>query len=957
MAILLMIYRKMVNNRWLIGSLLLGLLITVGLVSSIPAYTAGMLQRLIVKDLEEYQKEVGYYPGGLYQSLQFDEVTPANKERFERFASNRQERQSDLISMPIVADVTVMSTPQLDFVPQDAKRFNRKEMGPMARLTSLSDLEEHIVLTDGAMPSKEPVDGVLEALVPELALEKRKMVLGTVLVFHAEIGGKERAYLVKPVGTFQAKQEHDPYWFNTADQYAYSFLLPEAVFREQFLQPEHYLLSTVSYFTAYNYNEVKLQDVDRLQLVDKRLTDTALQTGIKKSEYNSRFSMEDRLAKFKQTELQLKAILWSLHVPVLVMLAFYLFMVSRMIVSRQQTEIAVLGSRGAGRWQIMLIYLLEVSILAAAALLLGPLLGLGLCRILGASNGFLEFVQRKALPVELSGEMYLYALWTAVACIVMMMIPVYTATRESIIARKQKMARAVQSAVWHKLFLDVLLLAAAWYGWHTYQRRVKELTVTQADLQSLQFDPLLFFVPAVFILGLGLFCLRIFPLLIRTVYWLGRRFWPPAVYATLIQVGRSSRQYQFLMIFLVMTIAVGVFSSSAARTINANLEEQIRYASGSDIRLKVQWEDDQPDLTVHRNPNSPESNPYYFSAEPVALYKEPSFDTFVQLPGVEQAAKVFVKDETMVEAEGRNVTSVKLMAIDSKQFGETAWFKPNLMPHHWYQYLNLLANEPSAVLVSKSLADKLGLRLGQYVFAGFKDSDVGEFVVYGIIDYWPSWSPLKAKGEQEEPLLLVANLPYVQNKLRLEPYEVWLKMKPEATSAALYEAIREKQIPVLELHDTRQQLIQLKTGAFLLGLNGALTLGFLISIIVTLFGFLLFWVLTLGSRKLQYGIFRAMGISLRQLIGMMGIEQLLTSGVACLLGMAVGGVTIRLFVPSLEVYFGAGRQVPPFQVVSEPMDEMRLYLFVLLMLLLGVGILTWLLSRIKIYQAVKLGED
>ncbi len=54
-----------------------------------------------------------------------------------------------------------------------------------------------------------------------------------------------------------------------------------------------------------------------------------------------------------------------------------------------------------------------------------------------------------------------------------------------------------------------------------------------------------------------------------------------------------------------------------------------------------------------------------------------------------------------------------------------------------------------------------------------------------------------------------------------------------------------------------------------MALNGILTLGFLISILVTFAGFLLYWILSLKGRTLQNGIMRAMGLSLRQLIGIL----------------------------------------------------------------------------------------
>ena len=113
-----------------------------------------------------------------------------------------------------------------------------------------------------------------------------------------------------------------------------------------------------------------------------------------------RFPVIPILEEYHARESQLKLSLWMLQVPILLMLAFYLFMVSQLTINNEKNEIAVMKSRGAGGFQIFISYLIESLILSLGALLVGPPLGLFLCKLLGASNGFLEFVQRTAMPLR-----------------------------------------------------------------------------------------------------------------------------------------------------------------------------------------------------------------------------------------------------------------------------------------------------------------------------------------------------------------------------------------------------------------------------------------------------------------------------------------------------------------------------------------------------------------------------
>jgi putative ABC transport system permease protein len=142
-----------------------------------------------------------------------------------------------------------------------------------------------------------------------------------------------------------------------------------------------------------------------------------------------------------------------------------------------------------------------------------------------------------------------------------------------------------------------------------------------------------------------------------------------------------------------------------------------------------------------------------------------------------------------------------------------------------------------------------------------------------------------------------------------------------------------------------------------MAINGVMTLGFLISVFICFLGFLLYWVLSLLSRILQTGVFRAMGISLRQIIGMLFMEQILTSGVAMAIGITTGLVTSFLFVPVFQLSFDMSTQVPPFKTVLNPNDMVKIYIVMTCMIVTGLIILGNVLTRIKIHQAVKLGED
>ncbi|TVY10091.1 ABC transporter permease [Paenibacillus cremeus] len=978
MALLVMMIRKMVKNKWLELSLLLGLVISVGLASSMPIYTNAILHRLLIKDLELLQTDTQQYPGILWTSIysSAENGVEDNVKKLREADRFMTEQLHPRLGLPLKTYVIERATDRFAMLPVDPTRVDDKVNRPVD-IVAMSEMQEHAVLKDGVWPQKEPVNGEYEVVVVEDALSNLKLVVGNEFVISDE-GVTPLKF--KVVGVIDRKSYDDLYWYNYMSSYRGSFLIPFETFEKSFMEEQQLFVRSSIWYTAVDYTKMTLNSIP---IFSSWYAGTENFLGERFANVSMKAPALQTMGGYYVKEERLKLMLWSLNVPVMIMLAYYLFMVSNLITERQKTEIAVLRSRGASRFQIVASYLIEGLMLGAIALAVGPYVGLMLTKVLGASNGFLEFVQRAALKVELTRDAYQYGLIAVLCSVAMTILPVLFATRATIVGHKQQMARQQKQSFWHKYFVDVVLVGIAIYGLQTFQRRMNDLQSLGLDATDLRIDPLLFLVPALFILGCAFLLLRIYPFLIRLLYGIGRKWWPPSLYSTLLQVGRSTTQYQAIMVFLSVTLATGMFSASAARTINKNSSEKILYGNGADIMMQIKWEDDAPP------PGMEDQQPDASSDEdgtpaPVVIpavkkkiqFSEPPFLPLTQLPGVESAAKVFVKKDAAITS-GKNKDTATIMGIDTDAFGQTAWLRNGLLDHHLNDYLNLMAVDPSAVLISRSIADQFNLKPGDHIYAGWSGVEAAMFNIYGIIDYWPSWNPnpnfsdksatssagtaanknAKTSTKVKYPMLIVGHLSFIQNNLALEPYDVWLKLKPDASSQQLYQSLEDKNIPVTKLNDAKQLLIRAKNDPFQLAINGVMTLGFLISIIISFFGFLLYWILSLSGRVLQLGILRAMGISFRQLMIMLVGEQLLTSGAAIAIGVLLGNTASRLFVPMFQLSLQTSSQVPPFQVTFDPRDQLQLFIIVGFMLSIGLFILGSMLSRIKIHQAVKLGED
>jgi putative ABC transport system permease protein len=141
-----------------------------------------------------------------------------------------------------------------------------------------------------------------------------------------------------------------------------------------------------------------------------------------------------------------------------------------------------------------------------------------------------------------------------------------------------------------------------------------------------------------------------------------------------------------------------------------------------------------------------------------------------------------------------------------------------------------------------------------------------------------------------------------------------------------------------------------------MGLFGILNVGFFATGLMPGIGFLIYSYASLRQRFIQLGILQAIGLSIRQLIASLVSEQVILMGLAILSGAAIGLLTSVLFVPFLQTGATPGAPVPPFQVIIGWAEAGWLSLgFGLVLSLTMFGTIVYL-ARLKVFQAVKLGE-
>lgn len=919
------------NTKWMVMCLFLGFLMAAGMMSTVPIYMDASLQRVLIKEMEEYQLNSGYYPGRyiVTASLPYG-VSAQNQLQILNEAPRMTDEQVKQVGIPVDNSKTVVSDNLL--------YLGAGSSSTRVRVAAMSGIEDHITMQHGEMYSDSGIaeDGSYRVIVTEEAARTLGIVYGNKYEIRPMNAGQE-SFFVTVTGVFIQSDMNDSYWSENLLNYVGSIFVPFSLY-DDLISAGNLNIVDISINYNLDYHSVNMNAIGS---ISEEINEDF--NYFKEMGYSLEMGASTILSSYVERASTLTVILWAIQIPTMVMLAFYLFMVSQLNVEQERNEIAVLKSRGASPLQIFGLYSMEAGVLGLVTFVVSPLIGLLLCRFLGVSDGFMEFVNRTGIAAKLSITAFIYALIAVLVFFVTTMLPIIPASKITIVQYKQSKTKVKKTALWELCGIDIILIALSIVFYFVYTGSINEDIANGTFKATGQIDPLVFVFSTCLILGLGLLFVRLYPYILKLVSLIGRPFWSPSQYMALSTVScAGGSKERFLMLFLILTFACGLFSANTARAINNNKEDMIYYKNGADITLMEYWMEQS-----------------YTSGDQVrSVYTERDFSRFEQLAGVESAAKVLTNEKARGEtSKGRELSNLTVMAVEPDKFAKTAWFRDDLLPAQWYNYCNALTNYSSGVLISRSMALKYDLENGDELSVNWSGNDPMNVTVLAVIDYWPGINPNETLVNGSKKDFCVLNYNYVYNNTELEPYEVWLKLKDNATSEELYADISEKRLPIEWLVDSTQLLIEEKNSPDLQGMNGGLTLGFIITMIMAIIGFLIYWILSIKGRTLQFGILRAMGMTIREIIGMLGYEQILVSLISIAMAFIIGGVTSDIFVPLFQNMYSVANQIPPFIISAAASDYIKIYVLIVIMLGGGFAILGGIIRKININKALKLGED
>lgn len=974
----------------LVACLWLGVTLAVALAASIPVFVTAVQLRVLRNELLSLNTAIGrqgsanYLPFALQFSFATTNENSLSHAAYRALDAFMRERIEPRTMLPIVETATFAQTPpwRMFALPGSptAEKYEGERVLALPTVDAMSNFSRHVIVEEGApLPDDgglvaaagEATDAPVPVLISRAFAERYGAQAGDAFLLSmtqtrassGAFGGQAQETVevqvpVRIAGVWLPRDPREDYWGLSPDTFKDSLIVTPKDFDAR-IAP---LLNTSVRSARWQY----ILDVSKLN-ADSVAPFTARARQLQREVFRENrdvilvAALLDALDRYLGTSRELLLLLVIFSAPVFAIVFYFVVLVAGMVVRQQESEITTLRSRGASIPYILGLYLAQSLVIGLAALLVGIPLGYGLASVMAGTLTFLQFGPPQ--PVEFSllnadgqfaglPQSFRFALIAAGVSLLGVIAPATSAARSNVVSQYADRGRNTRRPLWQRIYLDVLLLIPALYGYYQLrgQGSIAPAGAGGAASDPLS-DPVRFLLPVLLITALGLLAVRLFPLLMGLLAKATDRAAPTPVVLALRELARSPKDIAGPLVLLIFTMGIAVYGASIAKTLDEHLRTVTFLRVGADVRLVETGESSKVTLAPGElaqdkkisDPNEPE---YWTFLPP---------EGHLDIPGVTAYARAAQIPAYAREYGSFGIKQV-LLGIDRRAFQEVASkaYRDELSTQPFGALMNLLATSRDSALVSRSFLDRHNLAPGDPIVLitnPGRESAPITLTIRGGFDYFP----IITRGK-DDPIAYVANLGYVFEKLGKDvPYDVLLSVRPGVSGQEVARGAIEREFIVKEVFDAQSAIRAAQAQPARQGLFGVLTAGFLAATLLTAVGFVLYALVSFRRRSIELGVLRTLGLSEGQMAAYLILIQAALVLLGALAGSLLGALASTLFIPFLQVGGSLVNQVPPFIVRVAWGDLIVIYAAVAAALAVALAGTLLLLHRLKAFEAIKLG--
>jgi hypothetical protein len=566
----------------------------------------------------------------------------------------------------------------------------------VVRLAAYEGIENHADLVSGRWPDPAQA-GPWPAAISESTARATRLAVGdTECVSGLDLDSKPACFSI--TGVFRAHVVSEPYW--GSDLFPpVAYVLPvSSYFAILSRQPGQQsdavavLLPDLAAIKAGNIDEVS-DKLRRLRgLFSVRISDTTITTQLDQD--LDAYIHRNQTASFAVQLVSAQLLLVALYCVG--------FLAWRLL-QQQRGQIAVWRTRGWGWTGIAVLLVLEMTVVAAAAIPIGLAAGFAAADVVAhAAYGGRDLLGAGLDPGHLWKPV---AAAFAVGLVLVWLLAVWSAWRAG---PRQRVAVSRPPTPWWRRWHVDLVLAALSVPLLAQAQLLGSAQVRESGGEA----PYGVLLPALALALIGLAGLRLLPVFAGAAAYLRR-----GVESKLagVQLGRAPAQHAGLGLLLALTVGVGVFASTYASTSAQSASDRAAFAAGADARAVFGG-----------------SLPHEFGSQ--------------HLPGAAVQSPVF----SSYARPGASNTDVPVMAVEPLTFKQVAWSRPDLYPRPLAGQIQALADGEKGGLVLPEGASKLsiwvfGANTGGRFLARLSDADGRPVQAdFGTLDY-DGWRQLTAE--------------------------------------------------------------------------------------------------------------------------------------------------------------------------------------------------------------------
>jgi putative ABC transport system permease protein len=969
-AIFVIAVKRIISQKGLALASLIGLVFSIALTTSIPVYTDAVYFRLFNESLDPNKSSSSTLskkaPFALLFSYQVDSRHLMRWEDIQPASQFITQQAAARIGLPLKQVVSYFNSDTMALFPKGETNFNNtKTLLGWYSFSTLNDVEKHITLLEGRLPVVDHAAGsTVEILVSKNMADKLGLQTGEEYTAFARMAMPDSGAVVavtipiRIAGIWEPTDPTDNYWFIQTSFLDERLLVTEDIFSQQIASYIAGPIYTSMWYLSLDGSNVKYTDAGPIAA---RINAVYQQTVQMLPDMKLLQSPLDALAAYHTNSVLLTVQLYAFSLPILGLLLAFVSMTAGLSVEQRRNEIAVMRSRGAVMMQMIGIAALEGLILGAIGLGLSIPISLIIARWIGQVRTFLDFSAVSSLPVRMTTTSLEYGIGAVALALISQILPTISAARHTVTTYKQERSRMLRKPWWQRAWLDVLLFIPTGYGAYLLRQQGSMAVMSSRN----PFDnPLLFLIPALCVFSLSLFFMRLMPLLVSAVAWLSSKTGSVGLLMASRQLSRTPSFYVTPLMLLILTLSLSAYTASLAVTVDRHLYDQTYYSVGGDLKF-LDFGETQPNAnpftsggaaTATDTSSSSSSSGFAMpgaSTEPTWVFLP--VQEYLKIPGITRSARVGRYPASA--SIGGNDIDGTFLGIDRYDFPLVSYWRSDFSSTNMGELMNFLAMYPDGVLIPQEYIGQEGMRIGDTLPVTIKiygDQVKLNYKIVGGFKYFPTWYPSTGP-------LIVGNLDYLFDGAGgMFPYQIWLKTVPGLDLTKLQEnstsADGTVRLTNVIIDSSLTQIETAQVQPQRQGLFGVLSVGFFAAGLLTVLGFLLYALFSFRRRFIELGVLRAIGLSYGQMVSYLAWELafLILMGIGAGTFLGVGAAS--WFIPYLQLGYGEAAYIPPYIIQISWPAILQIYSLFGIVFILGLIGLVILLQRMKISQAIKLGE-